>query len=90
MTALSLKPNRRRIGPQSTRLALAGLLTLFAAVDPADAISARGQRSVEFIDSRVAGEPIIVIVSLRSQQITVYDAKGWIPSSASVERPEGT
>jgi hypothetical protein len=81
MTSLSFKPNHGRIG-HGTRLAiaslLAGLLTLVAAIDPADATSGRRHHSVEFIDSRTAGEPIIAIVSLRSQQITVYDAKGWI------------
>ena len=77
MTSLSLKPMHRRIGPQGTCLAIACLLTLIAAVDPADATRGRRHRSVEFIDSRIAGEPIIAIVSLRSQQITVYDAKGW-------------
>ena len=77
MTSLSLKPMHRRIGPQGTCLAIACLLTLIAAVDPADATRGRRRRSVEFIDSRIAGEPIIAIVSLRSQQITVYDAKGW-------------
>jgi hypothetical protein len=77
MTSLSLNRNHRRTG-HGTRLAIAGLLTLIAAVDPADAASGRRQRSVEFMDSRTAGEPIIAIVSLRSQQITVYDAKGWI------------
>ena len=35
-------------------------------------------RAVEFIESRTAGEPIIAVVSLRSQRITVYDADGWI------------
>jgi L,D-transpeptidase catalytic domain len=30
------------------------------------------------IESRTAGEPIMAIVSLRSQQITVYDSQGWI------------
>ena len=67
----------RRIGPQGRCLAIACLLTLIAAVDPADATRGRRHRSVEFIDSRIAGEPVIAIVSLRSQQITVYDAKGW-------------
>src|ERR1700704_1501726 len=78
MTSLSLKPNHGRIGRQATRLAMAGLPTLIAPMDPADATSGRRQRSVEFMDSRTAGEPVIAIVSLRSQQITVYDAKGWI------------
>ena len=33
---------------------------------------------MEFIQSRAAGEPIMAIVSLRDQRITVYDADGWI------------
>jgi L,D-transpeptidase catalytic domain len=30
------------------------------------------------IKLRAAGEPIMAVVSLRNQQITVYDANGWI------------
>ena len=33
---------------------------------------------MESVQSRSAGEPVMAIVSLRSQRITVYDAKGWI------------
>ena len=40
--------------------------------------SGRSERPIESIQSRSAGEPIMAIVSLRSQRITVYDAKGWI------------
>ena len=75
---LSMKRNYRRLGPQGTCLAMACLLSLVAAAVPADATGGRGQRSIEFMDSRTAGEPVIAIVSLRSQRITVYDAKGWI------------
>ena len=59
------------------RLAIAVLVALIAAEDRAGATS-RSERSVESIESRVAGEPIMPIVSLRTQRITVYDAKGWI------------
>src|SRR5262245_249654 len=78
MTSLSLKPTHRRLGLQGTRLAVAALLTLIATVDAANATRSGRQRSIESVDSRIAGEPIIAIVALRSQQITVYDAKGWI------------
>ncbi|TMJ01572.1 MAG: L,D-transpeptidase [Alphaproteobacteria bacterium] len=78
MTSLSRVPDHGRTGPQGTRFAVVGLLALAAAFYPADAIGGRRQRSVEFIDSRAPGEPVMAIVSLRSQQITVYDAKGWI------------
>jgi lipoprotein-anchoring transpeptidase ErfK/SrfK len=44
----------------------------------ASTVSVRNDHSVVSIESRTASEPIIAIVSLRSQQITVYDADGWI------------
>jgi hypothetical protein len=40
--------------------------------------SSRDGRSVASVESRAGGEPIMAVVSLRSQQITVYDANGWI------------
>jgi L,D-transpeptidase catalytic domain len=46
-----------------------------AASDLADAARLRAEQSVV---SRPGGEPIMAIVSLRDQQITVYDDKGWI------------
>jgi hypothetical protein len=51
---------------------------LIAAGDHASARGGRSERPIESIQSRSAGEPIMAIVSLRSQRITVYDAKGWI------------
>ena len=30
------------------------------------------------VEARAAGEPVMAIVSLRRQQITIYDAEGWI------------
>ena len=60
------------------RLAIAGLAALIAAGDHAGATSGRSERSVESTESRTAGEPIMAIVSLRNQRITVYDANGWI------------
>jgi hypothetical protein len=56
----------------------AGLAALMAAQDQVAARNARTQSAVESIQSRAAGEPIIAIVSLREQRITVYDATGWI------------
>ena len=60
------------------RLAVAGLTMLAAAGDHAGATERRGERPVESIESRAAGEPMLAIVSLQSQRITVYDANGWI------------
>src|SRR5439155_17289087 len=59
-------------------LAVAGLTVLVAAGDDAGASSGRSERPIEAIQSRSAGEPIMAIVSLRNQRITIYDAKGWI------------
>jgi len=60
------------------RLALVGLALLVSAGDDAVAASGRSQRSVQSIESRRGGDPIMAIVSLRDQRITVYDADGWI------------
>jgi hypothetical protein len=59
-------------------LALAGLALLISAGDHATAASARSKRSVQLVESRSGGDPIMAIVSVRSQRITVYDADGWI------------
>jgi hypothetical protein len=36
-----------------------------------------GERTVEAVAPRAAGSPIMAIVSLKRQQVTVYDADGW-------------
>ena len=59
-------------------LAAAGLAVLIAAGDHAGARSGQRERPIESIQSRSAGEPVMAIVSLRSQRIAIYDAKGWI------------
>jgi hypothetical protein len=62
---------------RSTCLATASLVVLIAAGNDVSAASQRKERSEESVE-RAVGEPEIAIVSLRSQRITVYDAKGWI------------
>jgi hypothetical protein len=58
-------------------LAAASLAVLVAAGD--DAGARGGERAIiESIETRSASEPLMAIVSLRDQRITVYDAKGWI------------
>jgi hypothetical protein len=59
-------------------VATAGLAAVIAAPDPAGAASAHAERAIEAVAQRAAGAPIMAIVSLRSQQITIYDADGWI------------
>lgn len=61
----------------------------------AEAKQARPPRVVEATAPRTAGEPIMAIVSIKSQQVTFYDADGWIyraPVSTGVggrETPAG-
>jgi hypothetical protein len=60
------------------RLAVASLAAVIAAGDHVGAANGRNERLVASIESRTAGEPVMAIVSLRNQRITVYDANGWI------------
>jgi hypothetical protein len=59
----------------------------------ADAVArqARPEPTVEAVAPRDAGEPIMAIVSIKSQQVTFYDADGWIlraPVSTGVKGRE--
>jgi hypothetical protein len=67
---------------QLVSVAAATLALLAATGNFAEAGSSRKDRSIESITTRTAGEPIMAIVSLRSQRITVYDADGWIMRAA--------
>jgi L,D-transpeptidase catalytic domain len=79
-------PNRIPTGsrlPQPTTGALSVVLTvvlaaLVAAAGVASAAPGRQQEWSASVDGRPPGEPIMAIVSLQRQQITIYDAKGWI------------
>jgi hypothetical protein len=78
MTSGFVNPKRKQTPLRRVHLALAGLVALIAAGDHAGAKSGRNERSAESIESRTAGEPIMAVVSLHNQRITVYDANGWI------------
>jgi chemotaxis protein histidine kinase CheA len=56
--------------------------TALAAALPADAAprqaQAKPERTTEAAAPRNAGEPIMAIVSIKSQKVTFYDADGWI------------
>jgi hypothetical protein len=78
MRSRFVNPKRKATRLRPTQLAMAGLAALLAAGDHAGAADRRGERFVEAIEQRTAGEPIMAIVSLHSQRITVYDANGWI------------
>src|SRR4029079_6702708 len=54
-------------------MAALGMLTVNAA-----ARQARPAATIEATAPRQAGEPIMAIVSIKSQKVTFYDADGWI------------
>jgi lipoprotein-anchoring transpeptidase ErfK/SrfK len=59
-------------------------LTAVIAVPQAGAVTARrvhAARPTEMTAPRQAGEPIMAIVSIKSQKVTFYDADGWIYSA---------
>src|SRR5437763_8024200 len=58
-------------------LAATAALTALTAAPPADA-AARPARSTETVAPRDAGQPLMAIVSIKSQHVTIYDADGWI------------
>lgn len=57
---------------------LAALAALAALTTAAAAKQARPAQISETMAPRQAGEPIMAIVSIKSQQVTFYDADGWI------------
>src|SRR5690349_1180599 len=81
----------RRWGAPALRTfaAMAALMALTA-----DAAAQQARRAApvkEAVAPRNAGEPIMAIVSIKSQQITFYDAEGWIlraPVSTGVKERE--
>jgi lipoprotein-anchoring transpeptidase ErfK/SrfK len=77
ITAQSTEAIRRWRLPVIVMLAATAALT---AAPPADAAvrHARPAQSTEAAAPRDAGEPLMAIVSLKSQHVTIYDAEGWI------------
>ena len=78
----------RRWGPP-TIVTLAAMALLTALTAAAAARQARPTSPTEATAPRDAGEPIMAIVSIKTQQVTFYDADGWI-MRAGVDRHNGT
>jgi hypothetical protein len=76
MTAQSTVEMRRWGVPAIVTLAAMAVLAALTA-DTA-ARQARPAPPTEATAPRAAGEPIMAIVSIKSQQVTFYDAEGWI------------
>src|SRR5271166_2778261 len=79
-TAQSTGVVRRWAPPAIVTLAAAAALTALTAAPPADAAprQARPEQTTEAAAPRDAGEPIMAIVSIKSQKVTIYDADGWV------------
>ena len=77
MTAQSTVATRRR-WRLSAILMLAAMASLAALTANAATREARPGPTTEARAPREAGEPIMAIVSIKSQQVTFYDADGWI------------
>ena len=76
MTAQSTVEMRRWGGPATVTLAaIAALTALTADAAPRQAAPAP---PAEAPAPREAGEPVMAIVSIKTQQVTFYDAEGWI------------
>jgi hypothetical protein len=67
----------RRWGPPAI-VTLAAMAALAALTMDAAARQARPAPPTEATAPRDAGEPIMAIVSIKTQQVTFYDADGWI------------
>src|SRR5437867_10302255 len=67
----------RRWGPPAI-VTLAAMAALTALTADAAARQARPAPPTEATAPRDAGEPIMAIVSIKGQQVTFYDADGWI------------
>src|SRR6202045_5255043 len=78
MRSRFVNPKREQARLRPAHIAIAGLAALIATGDHVCAADRQTDYSVESTKSRIAGEPIMAIVSLRNQRITVYDANGWI------------
>jgi hypothetical protein len=75
-TARSTVAMRRWGSPAIVTLAVMAALTALTA--DAAARQARPKPPTEATAPRDAGEPIMAIVSIKAQQVTFYDADGWI------------
>src|SRR5258706_14032882 len=76
MTARSTVAMRRWGGPAT--VTLAAMAALAALTADAAARQERPAPPTEATAPREAGEPIMAIVSIKSQQVIFYDAEGWI------------
>jgi hypothetical protein len=63
---------------RAARLAVAAMAGMAALMADPRPVASRHPEPVEAVAPRAAGAPLMAIVSLKSQRITIYDADGWI------------
>ena len=75
----------RGFGTQDTSMRRASLVVAVVTallagdiVEPARAGKSSDAKRIEIVQSRPAGHPIMAVVSLSNQRVTIYDAIGWI------------
>src|SRR5882724_6458413 len=69
---------RSTVARSTAIVTVAAMATLTALTADAATRQARPKPPTEATAPRDAGEPIMAIVSIKSQQVTFYDADGWI------------
>src|SRR5437763_305374 len=79
-TSQSIEAIRQWRSPAIVTLAAMAALMAMTTAQPVDAAprQAPPERTTEATASRDAGEPIMAIVSIKSQKVTFYDADGWV------------
>ena len=72
-----MQSTARRLG--SVAIAAVAAVAVLTTLDsPAGAREADRQRSEAMLAPRDGGDPIIAVVSIKTQQVTFYDADGWM------------
>src|SRR6204780_3300734 len=79
MPARSTRVRAAGLRASAAIVALSAMAALTAlAAPPAAARQAAGAHPIQMTAARPAADPIMAIVSIKSQQVTFYDADGWI------------
>lgn len=78
LTAIHCRHLARRARGALATVVLAGLAGGLCLTDAASAQGGRDIKREEFIQTRPAGTPVMAIISLSRQRVTLYDADGWI------------
>lgn len=76
MTTAQSKEAMRRWGPPGIVMFAAAIA--LTVLTPGFVAAKQPRQTAEAVAQRQAGEPIMAIVSIKSQQVTFYDSEGWI------------